>query len=240
MRLMLAAVVVELDPIGGKGSEFGYGLIAPQSKLFIFQTPPKPLDEDVVHPTASPIHADLDTLLLKLGDPLFSGELAALIRVEDLWFATRAAQRLFQSPHAKGAVHGVADFPSENGPAVPIHDCHHVGVTFRHRNVGNVSAPDFVDGVDFAFSQQIGKNLMTLGRNARRGLRHQGFDPHDAHQPPDPFAPDVVAVIPEIFAEIPLSVERTLYVKPIHDLHDFTVFLGGFGLAGGEPVSVDS
>ena len=54
MRLMLAAVVVELDPIGGEGSEFGYGLIAPQSKLFIFQTPPKPLDEDVVHPTASP------------------------------------------------------------------------------------------------------------------------------------------------------------------------------------------
>jgi hypothetical protein len=31
MRLMLAAVVVELDPIGGKASEFRYGLIAPQS-----------------------------------------------------------------------------------------------------------------------------------------------------------------------------------------------------------------
>ncbi len=81
---------------------------------------------------------------------------------------------------------------------------------------------------------------MTFGRNARRWLWHQGFDPHDAHQPPDPFAPNVVAVIPEIFAEIPLPVERTLYVKPIHDLHDFAVFLGDFGLAGGEPISVDS
>ena len=123
MRLMLAAVVVELDPIGGKGSEFGYGLIAPQSKLFIFQTPPKPLDEDIIHPATTPVHADLDILLLKLGDPLFSGELTALIRVEDLWFATRAAQRLFQCPNAKGAVHGVADFPSENGPAVPMQLC---------------------------------------------------------------------------------------------------------------------
>ena len=75
---------------------------------------------------------------------------------------------------------------------------------------------------------------------ARNGNAPCPHTSHDAHQPPDPFAPDVVAVIPEIFAEIPLSVERTLYVKPIHDLHDFTVFLGGFGLAVGEPVSVDS
>ena len=100
MRLMLAAVVVELDPIGGKASEFGYGLIAPQSKLFIFQTPPKPLDEDVIHPATTPVHADLDTLLLKLGDPLFFGELAALVRVEDLWFATRAAQCDVQFPRS--------------------------------------------------------------------------------------------------------------------------------------------
>jgi hypothetical protein len=79
MRLMLAAVIVELNPIGGKNSEFGYGLIAPQSRLFIFQAPPQSLDEDVVHPAASPIQADLNALLLKLGDPLFSSELAALI-----------------------------------------------------------------------------------------------------------------------------------------------------------------
>ena len=173
MCLMLAAVVVELNPIGGEGSEFGYGLIAPQSELLIFQTPPKPLDEDVVHPATTPIHADLNALTMKFADPLLAGELAPLIRVEDLWFPTRAAQRLFQSPHAKSAVHGVADLPSENGPAVPIHDCHHIGVSFRHRNVSNVGAPDIIDSVDFAFPQQVGKNLMTLDWNARRGLRHQ-------------------------------------------------------------------
>ena len=67
------------------------------------------------------------------------------------------------------------------------------------------------------------------------GLRVSATD-----QSPGPSTPNMVAVIPEIFAEIPLPVEWTLYVKPIHDLHDFTVFQGGFGLAGGEPVSVDS
>jgi hypothetical protein len=30
---MLAAVVVELNPIGGEGSEFGYGSVTPQSEL---------------------------------------------------------------------------------------------------------------------------------------------------------------------------------------------------------------
>ena len=80
----------------------------------VFKAPPKPLDEDVIHPSTTPVHADLDALLLKLGDPLFSGELAALIRVENLWFATSASQRLFQSAHAKGAVHRVADFPCKN------------------------------------------------------------------------------------------------------------------------------
>jgi hypothetical protein len=44
---------------------------------------------------------------------------------------------------------------------------------------------------------------MAFGRDARRGLRHQGFDTHEAHQPPDSFAPDVVAVILEVLVEIP-------------------------------------
>jgi hypothetical protein len=43
---------------------------------------------------------------------------------------------------------------------------------------------------------------MTFGRNDRRGLRNLGFNPHDAHQPPDSFAPDAIAVIPEVFAEV--------------------------------------
>ena len=74
---------------------------------------------------------------------------------------------------------------------------------FLHRDVGNVGAPDIVDGVDFSFPQQIGEDLMAFGRDARRGLRYQGFDIHDAHQPPDSFAPDVVAVILEVLVEIP-------------------------------------
>jgi len=57
----------------------------------VFQALSQPLDEDVVHPAASTIHADLNALFLKLGDPILAGELAALIRVEDLRFATRAS-----------------------------------------------------------------------------------------------------------------------------------------------------
>lgn len=51
---------------------------------------------------------------------------------------------------------------------------------FLHRDVDNVGAPDIVEGVDDAVSQRVGKYFVTFGRNTRCGLRHQGFNPHDA------------------------------------------------------------
>jgi len=86
---MVPAMMVELDPIGRESPRFWNGLIAPQASIFVSQAPPQPLDEDVVHPAASLIHADLNAFLLKLGDPILAGKLAALIRVEDLRFASR-------------------------------------------------------------------------------------------------------------------------------------------------------
>ena len=105
---------------------------------------------------------------MKLGDPLLAGELAAWIGVEDLWFASGAAQRLLQGPHAKGAVHRVADLPRENRPAVPIHHRHQISVAFFHRNVGDVGAPGLIHRVKHALPQQVGKDLVTFGWNARR------------------------------------------------------------------------
>jgi hypothetical protein len=61
---------------------------------------------------------------------------------------------------------------------------------------------------------------------------------HAAHQPADAFAPDGVAVVPEIRAEISLPVERTFHGKFGHD-HDRAVTSGGFCRASGEAVSVN-
>ena len=61
------------------------GLVGMEIDLLIFETPPQPLDKDIVPPPPGSIHADLNAMSLqKLGEFL-AGELTALIRVENFW-----------------------------------------------------------------------------------------------------------------------------------------------------------
>src|SRR6516164_769902 len=53
----------------------------------VFQAAPQPLDEDVVHASAFAVHADRDPASLEHPGELAAGELAALVRVEDLGLA---------------------------------------------------------------------------------------------------------------------------------------------------------
>ena len=51
---------------------------------FILQRAPQPLDEHIVHPAASTIHAEADLGVLQYGGEGEAGELAALVGVEDV------------------------------------------------------------------------------------------------------------------------------------------------------------
>ncbi len=55
-----------------------------QIDSLIFQGPPEALDEDVVHAPAPPIHGDRDARVVERRGEVDAGELAALIRIEDL------------------------------------------------------------------------------------------------------------------------------------------------------------
>ena len=73
-----------------------HAVIGAEIDFFVFDRPPQPFDEDVVPPRTFAIHADLDVGILQRRDEVYGGELAALVRIHDLWFAI-AAHRLFQS-----------------------------------------------------------------------------------------------------------------------------------------------
>ena len=79
---MRAAGVVKADiaPKGGPG--FRHTAIGPQIDLFIFDSSPKALEENIVPPRAFPVHSDLDPPVSQNIDKLQRGELATLIRVE--------------------------------------------------------------------------------------------------------------------------------------------------------------
>ena len=80
---------------------------------------------DAVHPPAPTVHGDLYTgVLWDLGESQV-GELAVLIRIEDLRLAM-ARQHVLKGLDAEVALHGVGEPPGQHLAAPPIHDDHQV------------------------------------------------------------------------------------------------------------------
>src|SRR5271156_5598484 len=78
--LMRPTVVVEVYPSADAGPRFAAVRIGFQVDLLIFDRAPQPLDEDVVHEAAAPVHRDRDPGRLQLSGERNAGELRALIR----------------------------------------------------------------------------------------------------------------------------------------------------------------
>ena len=57
---MGAMLVVIGEPPAKTSAQFRAGFEDVQVDAFVFQGPPEPLDEDIVHPASPAIHADLD------------------------------------------------------------------------------------------------------------------------------------------------------------------------------------
>ena len=60
------------------------GVVRVQIDLLVCNALPKSLDEHVVSPTPFSVHADLDAVVVQGPRKLLTGELAPLIRIEDL------------------------------------------------------------------------------------------------------------------------------------------------------------
>lgn len=69
----------------------GYRVVGAQVHFFIFDGAPEPLHKHIVAPCAPAVHADDDGVVSQQAGERRAGELATLIRVEDLRF-TMAGQ----------------------------------------------------------------------------------------------------------------------------------------------------
>ena len=69
------------------------GVIGVEIDLLIFETPPQPLDNDVVPPPPGSIHTDLNVMVFQEARKLLTGKLTPLIGIQNLW-ATILADRL--------------------------------------------------------------------------------------------------------------------------------------------------
>ena len=77
---MGAMLVVIGEPPAKTSAQFRAGFEDVQVDAFVFQGPPEPLDEDIVHPASPTIHADLDLGRPQNAGEGVAGELTALIR----------------------------------------------------------------------------------------------------------------------------------------------------------------
>jgi len=76
--------VVVADPATDAGSCLTAGLEGIEEHAFVFQRPPQPFDEHVVHPAPTPVHRDADAGVLERVGEGKAGELRTLIGVEDV------------------------------------------------------------------------------------------------------------------------------------------------------------
>ena len=76
-------MVVELDPVPDLVTSVWDGVVGVEINLFVFEAAPEALNEDVVDPAAFAIHADFYVSIFEYLGKCLTGELAALVGVED-------------------------------------------------------------------------------------------------------------------------------------------------------------
>jgi len=85
--LVWALIVIELEVSAQTRRQSRSRFIVIQINVFVLDTAPQSLDEDVIEHTPATIHADLDVMVLQLAGELVGGELHPLIGVEDFWLS---------------------------------------------------------------------------------------------------------------------------------------------------------
>src|SRR5689334_22236373 len=86
--------IIEVQIPANRRPGLSNGVVGPDVDLLVFHRSPKPLDEYIVPPSALTVHADCDLVVQQKTRERLAGELAALIRIEDVGLAV-SRQRLF-------------------------------------------------------------------------------------------------------------------------------------------------
>ena len=177
--------VVIGDPPAKTSPQLRSGLEGVEIDALVLQGAPEPLDEDIVHPPASAIHADADFGVAQHAGEGVAGKLAALVRVEDFRL-TEPGQRLLQRRDAEAGIHRVRQPPGQHLAGRPVHDRHQIEEATAHGDVRHVGAPHVIGPVDRQLAQQIRIDPVLRVRIARAWPLVDRRQAHLRHQPPRP------------------------------------------------------
>src|SRR5450756_2308206 len=111
--------------------------------LLVFNAAPQPFDEHVVPPCSLAVHADGDLVFDQHASECRAGELAALIRVEDLRLPM-ASESVLNGLEAERRRQRDRYPPRQHATAKPIEYSRQIDEAARHRDVSDVHCPHLV------------------------------------------------------------------------------------------------
>lgn len=138
-----------------------------------------------------------------------AGELAALVRVEDLG-PPMSHHGLLDRGAAEVDINRIRQPPRQHPAARPIHHGDEVEEAAAHRDVGDFCAPDVVRSADIEPAQQI-RPLLVLGmRDGRPRSLIDSLQSHLPHQVLDPLSADRMALPTQMTSHLARAVPRRL------------------------------
>src|SRR4051794_22375811 len=158
--------VIKVEIPADRMSRLADRFVGSQIDLLVFDAAPQPLDEHVVSPCTLAVHADGDAVAGEQAGEGRTGELRALISVEDAGLAV-TGQSSLQSLDAEGRLHRDRQPPGQNPAGRPIQDDSEIDEATRHGDVGDVHRPDLVRPRDLHTAQQIWIDLVARFRLRR-------------------------------------------------------------------------
>lgn len=176
-------MVVKVEETPQPQPRFLDGVPVLQVHMLILDRPPKPFHKNVVQCPAAPVHADFDALVQQRLGEAGSGELRALVGVED--FALPSFDQVADRLDAEISIQSRAQCPVQDVAAVPVHHRHQVHETRRQPDVSDVGAPHLVAAVNQKAAQQV--RVDPMFRVPRDGVRLLVYrlQPHLPQQAPD-------------------------------------------------------
>src|SRR5947207_2927636 len=221
---MLALVVVEAEPGANTSLGLGNGRIGVEVHLLVFEASPQSLHEDVVHAAALAVHADRYAVALQRAGEVVTGELAALVSIENLG-STVPGERFLERLDTKLSTERVQQPPRQYGAAHPVHHDDEVKEALGHRDIGNsehqtwltrsIVMPPSRYGVDFVRRSCLARARSLVDRHQR----------HEPYQTLHPFAIDDMALGGQPRRHPARTVVGPGQILPIAQHHDCMLLL---------------
>src|SRR3981189_1657757 len=216
---MRSSPVVKVEISTNRASRLTDGFVGSQIDLLVYDAFPKPLDEHVVSPSSFAIHTDGNAVAGEDAGKGRTGELRALVGVEDVRPAV-TRESIFQRLDAEGRLHRNRRPPRQNTTGRPVEHHGEIDEAVRHRNVGDVHGPDLVWTRNLQATQQIRMDLVAgVGLGGARTAIERLY-PHPPHQRLHMPAADLAPLQSQQASQHTRTGEGILQVQPIQMPHD--------------------